>query len=64
VEATGEYPGPLVLQLLVEDVDRVVPRLYLVSRGRRLALDHVDRQQILLHDLLLSIGNGGVPILH
>src|SRR6266508_763049 len=66
VQAAGEDPGPGRLQLLVEDLD-LLPGLLDLLVGHRvadLAVDAVDRQQVLRHGgLLLWLGRVG-PAAH
>ena len=63
VEAAGEHPGALGLQLGVERVDVLVRLLHLLVARLGLALDHVHGQQVLLHHVPPGVSIGPLPIL-
>src|ERR671937_579731 len=66
VQATGEHPGPRRLQLLLEAAELLVGLGHLlVGHGLAdLALDAVDRQQVVRHGVLLLVGGPFPPRTH
>ena len=65
MQPAGEHPGAGRLQLLVEDLDLLPGLLHLLvgHRVADLAVDAVDRQQVLRHGVLLVLG-GHLPAAH
>ena len=53
LQPAGENPRPRLLDLLVECVDVLERLLHVLFRRRGLALDHVHRQQVVAHLVLL-----------